>query len=98
MVTLQTHSPPNGRGETGVAELGESPGLLNSPSAQVLQTSPWNLAILCYLPLNLGCLGCRPCCKSWPCPNLPCALFLFIALTFQAGPTESQAGGSPSGR
>lgn len=31
MVTLQTHSPPNGRGEKGVAELGESPGLLNLP-------------------------------------------------------------------
>lgn len=37
---------------------GKSPGLLNSSSAQLLQTSPWNLAVLCYLPLNPGCLGC----------------------------------------
>lgn len=56
--SLQTHSLPKGRGKKGVAELGESPGLLNSPSAQLLQTSPWNLAVLCYLPLNPGCQGC----------------------------------------
>lgn len=86
MVTLQTHSPPNGRGEKGVAELGESPGLLNSPSAQFLQTSPWNLAILCYLPLNLGCLGCRPCCKSWPCPVCPVPCVSFHSINFPGWP------------
>lgn len=40
------------------ALLGESPGLLNSASVQFLHTSPWNLAVLCYLPPNPGGLGC----------------------------------------
>lgn len=37
---------------------GGSPGCSTlSPSAELLRSSPWNLAILCDLPLNPECLG-----------------------------------------
>lgn len=70
MPILYTHSLPKGNEKERAAALQEGPGLL-SPLSQLLCTSPWNLAILCDLPLNPGCLGYWSCCENCPFHPVP---------------------------
>lgn len=67
MTTILTLHPPRGNSKEGAAALREGPQAAQlSPFAELLHSSPWNLAILCDLPLNPECLEHWPS-HSWPC-------------------------------
>lgn len=68
-----------------------------SPSAELLCSSSWNLAILCDLPLNPECLGALAFPQlALPGPACPC--FLSQHYPSSLGSAESQAGGTPCRR
>lgn len=77
----RAHLSSSKRKWEGAAALREGPWAAQlSLSAELLCSSPWNLAILCDLPLNPECLGHWPS-HSWPCPVQPVpASFHSIAL------------------